>query len=45
VTHHRVSGITDSQVVPYLNRLNDLLFMLARAAEYDWTPIREGESE
>jgi cob(I)alamin adenosyltransferase len=43
VTHHRESGVTDSQVVPYLNRLNDLLFMLARAAEKDWTPIREGE--
>ncbi|RPI25662.1 MAG: cob(I)yrinic acid a,c-diamide adenosyltransferase [Actinobacteria bacterium] len=43
VTHHRETGVTDSRVVPYLNRLNDLLFMLARAAEKDWTPLREGE--
>jgi cob(I)alamin adenosyltransferase len=43
VTHLRETGVSDSQVVPYLNRLNDLLFMLARAAEKDWTPIREGE--
>ena len=32
-----------SLVVPYLNRLADYLYMLARAAERDWTPTR-GES-
>ena len=41
VSHQRACGVTDSQVVPYLNRLNDLLFMLARAAEQRWTPLRE----
>jgi len=29
-------------VVPYLNRLADYLFMLARAAEQNWTPSRGG---
>jgi cob(I)alamin adenosyltransferase len=45
VTHEREMGIADSKVVPYLNRLNDLLFMMARAAEREWTPIREDASE
>jgi cob(I)alamin adenosyltransferase len=43
VTHQRTAGVGDSHVVPYLNRLNDLLFMLARAAEGEWTPIRDRE--
>ena len=30
--------------VPYLNRLADYLFMLARAAEQNWTPSRGGMS-
>ena len=34
---------TDSLVVPYLNRLADYLYMLARAVEREWTPTR-GES-
>jgi cob(I)alamin adenosyltransferase len=29
--------------VPYLNRLADYLYMLARAAEDDWVPSREKE--
>jgi len=33
----------DSLVVPYLNRLADYLYMLARAVEREWTPTR-GES-
>jgi len=33
----------DSLVVPYLNRLADYLYMLARATEHEWTPTR-GES-
>jgi len=42
VTHERGAGITGGNVVPYLNRLADYLFMLARAAEESWTPTREG---
>jgi cob(I)alamin adenosyltransferase len=34
----------DSLVVPYLNRLADYLYVLARAVEHEWTPTR-GESE
>ncbi|MEA2009914.1 MAG: cob(I)yrinic acid a,c-diamide adenosyltransferase [Actinomycetota bacterium] len=34
---------SDSLVVPYLNRLADYLYMLARAVEREWTPTR-GES-
>jgi cob(I)alamin adenosyltransferase len=30
----------DSQVIPYLNRLADLLYMEARAAESEWEPVR-----
>ena len=38
------SGALDgSSVVPYLNRLADYLYMLARAAERDWTPSRSKE--
>jgi len=33
-----------SLVVPYLNRLADYLYMLARAVEHEWTPTR-GESK
>jgi cob(I)alamin adenosyltransferase len=36
-----VAGIEGSQVVPYLNRLADYLYVLARAAEAAWTPTRE----
>ena len=44
VTHVREVAASSSQVVPYLNRLADLLFMLARAAEDSWTPTRvEGQ--
>ena len=43
VTHLRAAGIEGSQVVPYLNRLGDYLFMLARAAEGDGTPSRREE--
>ena len=32
--------INDSQVVVYLNRLSDLLWMLAREFENDWTPSK-----
>jgi cob(I)alamin adenosyltransferase len=33
-------ALTGSSVVPYLNRLADYLYMLARAAEGDWIPSR-----
>ena len=39
----QVQGNEKSSVVPYLNRLADYLFMLAREAEDDWTPSRGKE--
>ncbi len=33
-------GLPDSQVVPYLNRLADLLFVMARAADGGYRPAR-----
>ncbi|MEA2001013.1 MAG: cob(I)yrinic acid a,c-diamide adenosyltransferase [Actinomycetota bacterium] len=41
VTHVRAGGYDKSLVVPYLNRLADYLFMLARAAEESWTKSKE----
>ena len=35
------SGLPDSQVVPYLNRLADLLFVMARAADGGFRPVRQ----
>jgi cob(I)alamin adenosyltransferase len=43
VAHDRRSGITGSLVVPYLNRLGDYLYVLARAAEGSWRPSRDKE--
>jgi cob(I)alamin adenosyltransferase len=40
VAHLRTAGIEGSQVVPYLNRLGDYLYLSARAAEGMWTPSR-----
>lgn len=34
-------GLPDSQVVPYLNRLADLLFVMARAADGGFRPLRQ----
>jgi cob(I)alamin adenosyltransferase len=34
-------GLPDSQVVPYLNRLADLLFVMARAADGGFRPVRD----
>ena len=34
-------GLPDSQVIPYLNRLADLLFVMARAADGGFRPVRE----
>jgi cob(I)alamin adenosyltransferase len=36
-------GLPDSQVVPYLNRLADLLFVMARAADGGFRPVRGHE--
>lgn len=44
VTLVGAESIEGGAVVPYLNRLADYLFMLARAAEKDWTPSRGGLS-
>ena len=38
ITH--LEGDDGSFVVPYLNRLADYLYMLARAVEREWTPTR-----
>jgi cob(I)alamin adenosyltransferase len=42
VTHARAAGI-ESQVVPYLNRLADCVYMMAREAEDAWMPSRDEE--
>lgn len=44
VTYARAGGLEGSLVVPYLNRLADYLYMLARAAESEWVPTRPKES-
>ena len=44
VTHTSRGGYADSHVVPYLNRLADYLFMLARAAEESWTSSKQEEN-
>jgi cob(I)alamin adenosyltransferase len=36
-------GLPDSQIVPYLNRLADLLFVMARAADGGFRPVRSRE--
>ena len=39
------TGVDDSLVVVYLNRLADYLYMLARSAEGEWTPSREDSDD
>jgi cob(I)alamin adenosyltransferase len=41
VTALEASGVDDSRVVVYLNRLADYLYVMARAAEGTWLPSRE----
>jgi cob(I)alamin adenosyltransferase len=36
-------GLPESQVVPYLNRMADLLFVIARAADGGFRPLRTRE--
>ncbi|HHC07657.1 MAG TPA: cob(I)yrinic acid a,c-diamide adenosyltransferase [Actinobacteria bacterium] len=43
VAYQRETEIDGSFVVPYLNRLADYLFMLARSTELEWTPTRQEE--
>ena len=40
VRWHKHLEINDSEVIVYLNRLSDLLWMLAREFENDWTPSK-----
>lgn len=44
VTHMKLAGIEDSFVVPYLNRLADYLYVLARSAEAAWVPSKSEET-
>lgn len=43
VSYVRAGGLDDSQVPVYLNRLADLLYVLARASAPDWKPSRAKE--
>lgn len=45
VSYASAGGLEGSQVVPYLNRLADYLYMLARAAEGEWVPSRTEEDK
>jgi cob(I)alamin adenosyltransferase len=38
VTWYKTLDMSDSKVLIYLNRLSDLLWMMARDFEKDWTP-------
>ena len=40
VTWYKTLDMIDSKVVIYLNRLSDLLWMMARDFEKDWTPSK-----
>jgi len=43
VAYAREGGLDGGSVVPYLNRLADYLYMLARASETEWQPTRVKE--
>lgn len=43
VAHARSGALQDSRVLPYLNRLADYLYMLARATESEWQSTRPKE--
>jgi len=43
VTYARAGGLEDSMVPVYLNRLADLLYVLARSAASTWQPTRPKE--
>ena len=41
VSYARDGGLEGSHVVPYLNRLADYVYLLARSEEENWRPTRE----
>lgn len=41
VAYAEAGGLENSLVVPYLNRMADYVYMLARDAESEWAPSRE----
>ena len=41
VEYAAAGGLDESLVVPYLNRMADYVYMLARDAESEWAPSRE----
>ena len=43
VAYAALGGLEGSHVVPYLNRLADYVYLLARSAEDAWIPTREEE--
>lgn len=43
VTHAAAGGLPGSQVIQYLNRLADYVYMLGRATETEWQPSRVEE--
>ncbi len=43
VSYAAAGGLDSSHVVPYLNRLADYVYLLARSVEEDWLPTREEE--
>ncbi len=43
VAYAGAGGLDGSHVVPYLNRLADYIYLLARSTEDDWLPTREEE--
>ncbi len=43
VTHLREEGIKDSEVVPFINRVGDYVYVLARLTEGEWMPSRHKE--
>ena len=45
VTYASGGGLQDSEVIRYLNRLADYVYMLVRASESEWLPSRTARGE
>ena len=45
VTFAGEGGLSDSEVIRYLNRLADYVYMLVRASEAEWLPSRTGKGD
>ena len=45
VAYARAGGLPDSEVIRYLNRLADYVYVLVRASETDWVPSRIARGE